>query len=145
MLQFFARSEVFMAVKFQVELFWVVTPSSVVVGCGRIPTFQRYVLPPSSDKVGGSMDPLKRWFPTTTLHGITTHKASTLLLRHVWTWVRHTLAVTPIHISADLFGTLSFISVCFWSWKELVPWFLQYRNYSASVWTTLKVTAQFLL
>jgi len=40
------RFEVFMAVKIQVDVFWVVTPCRIVVG--RIPVFQRSMLPPSS-------------------------------------------------------------------------------------------------
>jgi hypothetical protein len=47
-----ARFEIFTAVKNQVEIFWVVTLCSVVVG------------------------PLKCWCPTTTLHGVTTQKTS---------------------------------------------------------------------
>jgi len=37
---------------------------------GRTPTFQRPMLPPLQD------GPLKLWYPTTTLHGVTTQKTS---------------------------------------------------------------------
>jgi hypothetical protein len=50
-----ARFEVFMAVKIHVEVFWVVTPCSVVV------RYQRFGV----------------WYPITTLNGVTTQKTST--------------------------------------------------------------------
>jgi hypothetical protein len=40
-----AGFEAFTAVMFQIQVFWVVTQCSV---CGRIPSFQRFVLPPYS-------------------------------------------------------------------------------------------------
>jgi len=52
------RFELFTAMKIQVEVFWVVTPCDIVVGYrqhGR----------------------LKRWYPTTTLHGVIIQKIST--------------------------------------------------------------------
>jgi len=55
-----------MAVKIQVEVFfWVVTLCSVVIG---IAVFQMTLLPPSSGW---------RWYPATTLHGVTDHKPLT--------------------------------------------------------------------
>jgi len=50
---------------FQVEFFWVVTPSSVVV------RYQRFRGPFCF------YGPLKRWYPTTTLHGVTIQKKRT--------------------------------------------------------------------
>jgi len=55
-----------MAVKIQVEVFWVVTPC-------RIPAFWRTMLPPSL----GKHDPPKHWYPTATLYGITAQKILT--------------------------------------------------------------------
>jgi len=50
-----AKFDVFTAVKFQVEIFWVVTS----------PWRWRHY------------DPPKRWYPTITLNGVTTQKTST--------------------------------------------------------------------
>jgi hypothetical protein len=54
-----------------------------VYSCVRIQTFQRSMLPTSSGWSGQcgrtrrQHGPLKRWYPTTTLHGVTTQKTST--------------------------------------------------------------------
>jgi hypothetical protein len=53
-----------MAVMFQVEAFWVVTPCSVVVG------YKRFGGPRCLHLQGE----VKRWYPTPTLRGITTQK-----------------------------------------------------------------------
>jgi len=48
--------------------------------CGRILTFQRSMLPPSSGWSGNEAMqrvPLKRWYPTRTVQGVTTQKTST--------------------------------------------------------------------
>jgi len=45
-----------------IKVFWVVTPGRVAIG------YQHFTYD------GGSMTPLKIWYPTTTLHGITTQK-----------------------------------------------------------------------
>jgi hypothetical protein len=62
------RYEVFMVVKIQVEVFWVVMLHSVVVG------YQYFRGPSSELRQHG---PLKHRYPTTTLHGITTQKSLT--------------------------------------------------------------------
>jgi hypothetical protein len=64
------ETEVFTAVKIQVEVFWVVTPWSVVAGYQRFRRWRQRGLP-------------KRWYPTTTLHGITTQTTTT------WRWRQH--------------------------------------------------------
>jgi len=46
--------------------------------CGRVPTFRKSMLPPSSRWSG----PLKRWYPTATLHGVTTQKTMTLITEY---------------------------------------------------------------
>jgi hypothetical protein len=47
-----------------------------LLSCGMIiSTFQRSMLPPSSE--WREHGPLKSWYPTTTLHGVTTQKTST--------------------------------------------------------------------
>jgi len=61
-------------VKIQVKVFWVMTPCSVH---GRVPTFQRTLLPPSSGWRWRHYGPLKLWYLTTALHGITTQKTLT--------------------------------------------------------------------
>jgi hypothetical protein len=53
--------------KIQVVVFWVVTPCN---DGGRIPKFQRTLLPPSSVQP----DPPKCWYPTTSLHSVTMQK-----------------------------------------------------------------------
>jgi hypothetical protein len=58
---------------FQVEVFWVVTPCSVVVG------YQRF----RGSCCRHLHGPLERWYPTTTLHGFTTQKTSTLNITSV--------------------------------------------------------------
>jgi hypothetical protein len=70
------RFKVFTTVKILVEVFWVVTPCSVVVG------YQRFGGPfclhlQGEVEDGGSTILQKRWYPTTTLHGVTNQKAST--------------------------------------------------------------------
>jgi len=55
---------------FLVEVFWVVTPCNVVVRCQH---FKGHI----TLKVEAAWTP-KRWYPTTTLHGVTTQKTSTL-------------------------------------------------------------------
>jgi hypothetical protein len=55
--------------KIQVEFSWVLTPNNVVVG----------YLHPSSE---GQHGPLKRWYPTTILHGVTTQKNLDLKHNH---------------------------------------------------------------
>jgi hypothetical protein len=45
---------------------------------GRIPTLQRSILSPSLDRSWRLHEPMKRWYPTTSLHGITT-----------WRWRQH--------------------------------------------------------
>jgi len=52
--------------KIKVEVFWLVTPCSVVVG------YQRFRGPCCLH-----LHPLKRWYPTTTLNGVTNQKTST--------------------------------------------------------------------
>jgi hypothetical protein len=42
--------------------------------CGKIPTLQRSMLPPSSPWRWMQHEPLKRWYPVTTQHGVTTQK-----------------------------------------------------------------------
>jgi len=59
--------ETSMEVMFQVEVFWVVTPCSEVVG------YQRFRGPCCIHLQGE----VKRWYPTITLHGVTTQKTST--------------------------------------------------------------------
>jgi hypothetical protein len=53
-----------MAVKIQVEVFWVVTPCNVAVG------YQRFEGPCCLHLQGE----VKRWYRSTTLHGVTTQK-----------------------------------------------------------------------
>jgi len=60
----------FTAVMFQVEVFWIVMPCGVMV---RYQHF-RSMLPPSSSCRWRWHGPLKHWYPTTTLHSITTQK-----------------------------------------------------------------------
>jgi len=57
-----ARFEVYVAVKIQIEVFWVVTPCHVVVG------YRPFVYIFRQRQHG----PPKRWYPTTTLHRVTT-------------------------------------------------------------------------
>jgi len=61
-------------VKIQVEIFWDVTPCSVVVGYqsfgGQFWRWRQHGLP-------------KHWYPTTTLHDVISQKISTW----IWTWV----------------------------------------------------------
>jgi hypothetical protein len=64
-----ARFKVFTAVKIQVEVFWVVTPCSVVVGRQRFETPCRLHLQ--------GEDPPKRWYPIAALHCVTTQMTST--------------------------------------------------------------------
>jgi len=71
----FASFESFTAMMFQVQVFWVMTSYSVVVGW-----YQRFKGPCCEN------GPLQRWYPTTTLHGVTTQKTSTwliILLPHI--------------------------------------------------------------
>jgi len=49
---------------YQVDVFWVVTPCSVMVGYRRFGGLRQY-------------GPRKRWYPTTTLHGVTTRNTTT--------------------------------------------------------------------
>jgi len=56
-----------MAVMFQVEVFWFVTPCNIVVG---------YFLHLNPED-GSSMDLLKLWYPTITLHIFITQRTST--------------------------------------------------------------------
>jgi hypothetical protein len=60
-------------IQFRVHVFWVITPCSVVLG-------YQLVRGPYCLHLQG---PLKRWYPTTTLHGITTQKNSTW---NIWRW-----------------------------------------------------------
>jgi hypothetical protein len=62
-----------MAVMIQVEDFWVVTPCSVVVG------YHSFRGPCCLHLQGEwrQHGRLKRWYPPTTLHGVTTQKSST--------------------------------------------------------------------
>jgi len=60
-------SKAFAAVIFQVDVFWIVTPCNVVVGYQR---FRSLCLP------NLLVWPLKCWYPTTTLNGVTTQKAT---------------------------------------------------------------------
>jgi len=67
-LSFIRDSVLRLSVMFEVEEFWVVTQCSFVVGyqsfrCTCCLYFQH--------------GPLKRWYPTTTVHGVTTQKTST--------------------------------------------------------------------
>jgi len=55
-------------VKIQVEVFWDVTPCSVVAGYHRFFTLKM------------EAGPLKRWYPITALHGVTIQKNSTCKL-----------------------------------------------------------------
>jgi hypothetical protein len=55
---------------FIVEVFWIVTPCSVVVG------YQNF-RGQSSPRRWRQHVPPKRWYPTTTLHGVTTQMTST--------------------------------------------------------------------
>jgi hypothetical protein len=57
----------------QVEAFLVGTPCSVVVGYQRFGGTCCLRLPGED---GGSKDLFKRWYPTSTLHGVTARKAS---------------------------------------------------------------------
>jgi len=60
------RFEVFTVVKSQVDVFLVATPYSVLVGYqhlrGEVTSPRRWM----------QHGPLKRWYPTTTLYGVTT-------------------------------------------------------------------------
>jgi hypothetical protein len=127
-----ARFEVFTVEKIQVEVFWVVTPCSVVVGyqrfrvpcclhlnpenlsrgllscdavqcCGTIPAIRRTLLTPSSGW------PLKLWYHTTTLYGVITQKTST--------W-----SITTVEASehSSYLIVLNSVHSCIpfdWSWK----------------------------
>jgi len=86
--------EIFTSVKIQVKVFWVVMSCSDVVRyqrfrgpcylhllyfdavkcCGRTPTFRRSVMPPSSGWRHYGQP--KRWYPITSIHGVTTQKTS---------------------------------------------------------------------
>jgi len=56
------------SIKFKLSSSGLLTPCSVVI---RIPTFYRSMLPPY-----WGWRPLKRWYLTTTIHGVTTFKNS---------------------------------------------------------------------
>jgi hypothetical protein len=62
--------EFFTAVKFHVEVYWVVTPRSVAVG------YPRFRIP-CCLVLQGEEWTSENWYPTTTLHGVTTQKTST--------------------------------------------------------------------
>jgi len=62
--------QTFTAVMYQVEVFFVVTQCSDV-------GYQRFGGPPhqsTSPRRGRQYGPLKRWYPTTTLHDVTTQE-----------------------------------------------------------------------
>jgi hypothetical protein len=81
--QFYASFEGFTAVMFQFEVFRLVTPCSVVVGyqrfrdpcCLHLQVEVFWVVTPCNVVVGYQI--LKRRYPTTKLHGVTTQKNST--------------------------------------------------------------------
>jgi hypothetical protein len=58
--------------KIHVEVFWIVTPCGIVVG------YQRFG-GPCCLHLQGEMKAPKRWYPSTTLHGVTTQKTSASL------------------------------------------------------------------
>jgi hypothetical protein len=65
-----------MAVIFQVQVFWVVTPCSVVVGYQRFAGLRCLHL--QGD--GSSTDLCNLLYPSTTLHDVTIQKSSKILL-----------------------------------------------------------------
>jgi hypothetical protein len=65
-------------VMFQVQVFWVVTPRSVVVGCQSF----RYTCSLHFQGEAKAV-PLKRRYPTITLHGVTTQKTWFCFLLHL--------------------------------------------------------------
>jgi hypothetical protein len=73
--------EVFTSVKVQVEVSWVVKPCNVVVGyqLSRDPCCLHCTLK------WRQHEPLKRWHPTTTLHGVITKGLDT----SPWRWRQH--------------------------------------------------------
>jgi len=66
------RADVFKVVKIRVEVTWVVTPWSIVIG------YERFVSEghPASIRVKMEAGSPKRWYPTA-LHGITSQETST--------------------------------------------------------------------
>jgi len=62
-------------VKIQVEVFWLVTPCNFAVGW--IPVFQRTLLPLPSEWRWRQQCHPKCWYPTATLHSITSQKILT--------------------------------------------------------------------
>jgi len=87
------------AVKFQVEVFWILTPCSVVV----------------KHQLSGNL----RWYPTTTLHGVTTQKTSS------WTFTTVKASSQAINSFTFIFSQWNFIlcsikiSIFLWNLSNL--------------------------
>jgi hypothetical protein len=71
------RFEAFTEVMFPVEVFWVLTPCSVVLGYQRSEVHVVSIFRATSHWRWSQHSPLKRRYPTTTLHVITIQKTST--------------------------------------------------------------------
>jgi len=87
---------------FQAEVFWVVTPCSVVLEI--------------QSEDGCSMDLLKSWYPTTTLHGVTTQKTSkTVKASKLATSIQH---INSIHSKNVFYLQRKFLQVCYVAIKK---------------------------
>jgi len=66
------------AVKIQVDVLWVVTPCSVAVGYSIPVSMPLFPAPSTLQWSWGRQGLPKHWYPTTTLHGVTS-----------WSWRQH--------------------------------------------------------
>jgi hypothetical protein len=71
------RFVVFTAMEIHVEVFWVMTPCSDVVGYKRFGGLCWFQLQGEMNWWWKQEGPPKHWYPTITIHGVTTQKTST--------------------------------------------------------------------